>query len=682
MTFYTTPGTSNGSVAGPGLYCAKAPSGSFSYGDRVIRIDFVEDVVIYDSLSGRYYCGHNGNFYPQSECNKKGQNWDVKFYSGGGSNNYAWYVIRNPNVVSSWTANSSQLIKDLQADKRYGGSSYVVHADTTINLINSEVKVKGKATTYSNSKKRMALEDILKSQDLIAKIPPLSLIASIHASTKISSTKKVTHYHQQFKRALKDTLLTYDNYQETITLDKNIKQSFLNVINNTINSTSLDQYSAIILISAVNEFNISIPPSSAIRLWQQAFNSSSDLDSIIKAKIDNHGIFAQNFTSSLPSPGALSDKLDEINYNSFVSLLDNYFDRTKSTVDGSEYLKFVLEKVLKKSAFKVLGIYNNIKNSSLNKENALIDIFKNESKNKFKGHDPIYLGQLLDVIKNDIGKNELQQFQNDIKNLDLQVVKRHSYIILDDFEKGNISLPSFISEKEYIIKLVKLSIDQRVNGAGSTNTYRFVLSGLWHYIKRKMDKDANNKSNILKYAQDLFVTISKSFKNNDMISYSYIAAQNASYYFSNMKYTEHPMEYFYNDYDEKRNSPFDLFFEQVSSVSLDAGYLNYLSTHAKEDKAKTLINKMMDFYTGKKFDSYLSSDDFKRVDHEKSIWSNILYNTNLGSTDNGWIRGNHCAWVMAIEKNIDTIKKVLPSNKWKDLSDKNDKLKGTYNVCK
>ena len=33
LTFYTTPASSNGSVAGPGLYCAKSPSGSYSYGD-------------------------------------------------------------------------------------------------------------------------------------------------------------------------------------------------------------------------------------------------------------------------------------------------------------------------------------------------------------------------------------------------------------------------------------------------------------------------------------------------------------------------------------------------------------------------------------------------------------------------------------------------------------------------
>ena len=42
ITFYTSGG--NGAAAGPGLYCAKSPSGSYSYGSRLIRLDLVEDL--------------------------------------------------------------------------------------------------------------------------------------------------------------------------------------------------------------------------------------------------------------------------------------------------------------------------------------------------------------------------------------------------------------------------------------------------------------------------------------------------------------------------------------------------------------------------------------------------------------------------------------------------------------
>ena len=53
LTFFTTPASSNGSVAGLVFYCAKSPSESHTYGDRLIRIDFVEDVVVLNDSTER-----------------------------------------------------------------------------------------------------------------------------------------------------------------------------------------------------------------------------------------------------------------------------------------------------------------------------------------------------------------------------------------------------------------------------------------------------------------------------------------------------------------------------------------------------------------------------------------------------------------------------------------------------
>ncbi|MEN0059597.1 MAG: hypothetical protein AAGB31_12230, partial [Bdellovibrio sp.] len=83
FSFYTTGG--NGAAAGPGIYCAKTPIGSYSYGDRVVRINFVDDIVISDG--NKKICGINGRFYSnQADCDKKPV--DINLFNS----NSDWYV--------------------------------------------------------------------------------------------------------------------------------------------------------------------------------------------------------------------------------------------------------------------------------------------------------------------------------------------------------------------------------------------------------------------------------------------------------------------------------------------------------------------------------------------------------------------------------------------------------------
>ncbi|MEN0059596.1 MAG: hypothetical protein AAGB31_12225 [Bdellovibrio sp.] len=148
LTFFSNPQTLNQAWAGRGLYCAQAPSGSFSYGDRVIRVEFVQDVVILDEYTGTKYCGRGGgSFTTDSQCQQR--DWDVKFYD----KNMRWYLIKSPQVIKRWTINSPQLIKEVESDILGAISDYRAHANNAIRAMRHELSSFGELT-FINGRSR------------------------------------------------------------------------------------------------------------------------------------------------------------------------------------------------------------------------------------------------------------------------------------------------------------------------------------------------------------------------------------------------------------------------------------------------------------------------------------------------------------------------------------------------
>lgn len=136
ISFYTTG--AGGAQAGPGLYCAKSPSQSHTYGERVIRIDFVEDVVIQDEArSRRNYCGSSASSVNEAACQSK--EWDLKLYR----DDIDYYVIKSPAAILRWTAASEQLLNDLAAEIQWGGSDFQAKAARLTETIRNEMKGKG-----------------------------------------------------------------------------------------------------------------------------------------------------------------------------------------------------------------------------------------------------------------------------------------------------------------------------------------------------------------------------------------------------------------------------------------------------------------------------------------------------------------------------------------------------------
>lgn len=227
LSFFTTPDTSNGSVAGPGLYCAKSPSGSYGYGDRVIRVDLVEDVVLYDALSGIQYCGTEGESSQTSEaCGNK--NWDIKFYNGGGKGNSAWYVIQNPMAVKAWSANSDVLAADLRASIEVNDTDFKEHANKTLLAMNAEKSTMGEHILY-NANARLNLADIMLNDPAkLETMPPLNIVARLAQSNdeRIDEILRQDTYKKYLLKALKSDEIDHKDFIKIASKNEDVRRSY------------------------------------------------------------------------------------------------------------------------------------------------------------------------------------------------------------------------------------------------------------------------------------------------------------------------------------------------------------------------------------------------------------------------------------------------------------------------
>lgn len=231
LTFFTSSSTSNGSVAGPGLYCGKTPIDSYSYGDRVIRVNFVDDVVLLDELAGIKYCGTKGETSKTSSaCAQK--TWDVKFYSGGGVENYAWYVIQNPMAIDTWTASNDLLEEDLKINATLGDSSFKAHAEKTITLIQQDRRIMGKQTFQNFNARASIIDIILKDPAKLDSIPPLNIVARVQedVSGRLTDIEKVDIY----KKFIRRSLLSNDTELSEISQIANKDQEFQKIVSDAV----------------------------------------------------------------------------------------------------------------------------------------------------------------------------------------------------------------------------------------------------------------------------------------------------------------------------------------------------------------------------------------------------------------------------------------------------------------
>lgn len=324
LTFYTTYSTSNGSVAGPGLYCAKSPSGSYSYGDRLIRVDLVDDIVMLDSTTGKKYCGIKGEDSTNSEeCAQK--EWDIKFYNGGGIGNSAWYVIQNPMAVSQWSATSDQLLQDLNVSIGLNDRSFRNHAQSTIERIKVERSEKGERI-YINGNARLSIIDfVLNSPDKLDQIPPLNIVLRVakDKSGRLGEDLKKEVISKYILRALESDGISFQDFLDVFGKTKILKSLFFENISHALGDLK-DFNSGVILETILRypkEFSAKVSEDQYREMTNEIFSNHTKLRHFATSNIEFIPVVKKYFDAEL-----LKSEKEKIDFQK-VSVISPLIDK-------------------------------------------------------------------------------------------------------------------------------------------------------------------------------------------------------------------------------------------------------------------------------------------------------------------------------------------------------------------
>lgn len=632
LTFYTTGG--NGAVAGPGLYCAKTPADSYGYGDRVIRIDFVDDVVVYDSLTGRQYCGLNGDFYSSTEeCNSKA--WDVKFYYGGGRGQMAWYVIRNPQAILKWSAVSPQLIADLIANKPVE-QAFSIHADNTIALIQADPMAK-KVTAFDNHNARLSILKILADAKKLAQVPPLTVIAMVRnfKGPELSDSAKNKIYDQQFARAFTDTKLAHSDFRAVIKDDDAVEASYQSQLRR-INLDQLDKFNPIVILQGWDEYGKSAELTGTVvhKLWRAALLSDSDLESLTETPLKKGGAFADGFEGALPTIGELKTRLVGHNLSAFMGLLNTHVNSgiSPNTVD---ILKFVMGQFLENHGSSFVKAYDKINNAKLRKETILAQALSDALAGSLKKLDPLTLGLALDRAKDNLSSSVVTNAQTKILGMPLVMDTIPSYQMLEDFQYGKLAVPEFYGEVALLKKLLERAIAERSVSKTPSNAYRMSIAGLFYLYNERVrqGKDDAKKTVISQAAGNSLLALAAEMNSPELAPYRYAVVQNASLFAGNGRYADHPLDSAFATYAKGRDNNFNGLFESVIETSDDGSVLQFLIGAADhEASAVNLLRLMIDRLTSAAFSSEMATATYVTSQKEKKAWDNVIYKGRYAET--------------------------------------------------
>lgn len=671
VTFYTTPGTSNGAIAGPGLYCAKTPVGSMGYGDRVLRLDLVDDIVLYDANSGKKHCGHDGKYYAdQATCNSKP--WDIKFYSGGGVGNIAWYVIRNPQAIMQWSANSAQLESDLLLNKKFSGASYQAHADLTIQYMKSERARIGEMTII-NHKARMNLMDILNDPEEMKEIPPLNLIARVvrYRAHDLSDKRRIQVYEEQAERALEDIHLDYNDIQDAIKNSKDLKTIFAKAAYDVTKKADLHKYNVVASYLLLRDLAPKrLTTRIMVNIWKAAFKSDNVFAPMAQAKItDSNQIGA--FFKALPAGGDIS-KLKLQNQFVLLQLFDQFVDNKARADKATPYVWTIFYNYLTQGIEHFNQGYAAINNQSIDKVSILAGLYKNFESGNFKDMDPVYMGTILeDHLEGKAASADTQRWKNAISRLPLPLNDEETYKVLGKYVQGSLKLPSFFDETTFLTMLLERSIKEQKKHATPTNTFRMILSGYYDVFLGKIikAKDDTLKATEQNAAESFFVNLALGLQDEYRFAYGYAMLQNASYFALNprypgsLRYRGHPMARFVGRY-QQGDANFDKMLEELTAFSLDGSYLHHLiyeGLERDEDNAKALLSLMLDTLASDEFDTFRTTELYKASNTEKKNWRNYIYNSHIANAGDNRAKSDFCGISQTLSKFKRDIAKFVPA---------------------
>lgn len=687
LTFFTTPQTSNGSVAGEGLYCGKTPLNSISYGDRVIRIDLVDDVVL--TYNGKNYCGLTGA--TSSECDKKST--DILYYNDSSK----WFVIKNPKAVKSWSSNSKQLIADLKAvfpDTDYSTKNKLTNLIDVLEKENDKFK-----KIYVNLNSRFDLKQIIADVNY-KNVSPLSILEASIKNTSVfdSENHKNKVVKDQITRMFNSTDFNWSQISDEI--KKEYSDLFKSYLKQIAKNTPAEVKSATNIFNGLINYDLNVPTELYSRYWIDLFSCDCDLDPHLIDQIN--GEMQKTFEVFL-SKNILNTK--HVPDGVLLSVFDILHTKLKlKKVNSKEklYLDLLNKTFVRLSQSEQSWKYLNDNDflTNLNKieyyddlVTALVKEITNP-KNKYLKTNSFFLYWLVSNM--DSKNNDKKMLSNlvtkyfDSNEIYLDSVR--TYTLLDKITAKKVIIPEGANLKNFILNLIKRSLQEHIKyKTDITNNYRMLTSGIYDFMHFQLSnvQDLTIKDKYFDYMIQSLESIAIIFDNTKdslfkeyaygllqttwQVYKDYTLEENRNSDFLKWDQTNGSLDVLYYKLAQNKN----IFgatnsisnFSNIIVKSLDAYSIRFLfeilylskntelNIHGVENASIIKINSKMildvlNYLNSAEFDSRIKSEVFQIANHDKQKWNNI-YTSNKVKNRTLKIEADICYFIRSVLANSD-----------------------------
>lgn len=646
---------SNG-VEGPGLYCAKTPLDSMTYGERLIRIDFKEDVVFLDKAgTGQNVCGLVAGLISEEECKKKTP--DVIFYDASSG----WYVIKNPNVVRKWTSTSDLLKQEMEESKERADSSQIAKLAGVDRQISDEVRIQGQKS-FVNKKSKSYLNQLAENGSNRTAVPPLVALNFIsHNSTLPADIPDLdTHFEYFLSQALKDPRDFYKNTKslfDDIDLAKYAKmKSFFQ----QIDFNHLENYNTATLLTFAKALQIPLNESQTDQLWRSVFadpKKAAQLESFscndkiqvaiddstieevengaelmeglsnIEEKVDSlndsmNALISASFVKNFPNEERFAAVLNSENIAGYFNLLNECVGTSTRHSPISNYYKILFRAMIySHKIYPSKLLYRNIKNRTMSKESLVKDVIAESATHHFQNVNPVNTSMLLEETRPQWGDQEYLEFTKTLTQVPISSEMLKSPDFLNFIINIATILPINYNLDLILTQLVQQAEQDSINEGKNKEFVQLVSSDLPQLLNDLFKNNNYSLNSEKKRVQNnivqVFLNLATWLNTKKYNAWAYMYLE----HFLTLKINAVEIR-FYNyplvtELFSSKSSEHEQLIEEIISQQFDYKMYDFLlnlaaNTSSRERAAKYLpiLNKQLDYLNSRQLSTDLESREY------------------------------------------------------------------------
>lgn len=595
----------SGNVRGAGIYCAKTPLGSSGYGDRVVRLNLVSDVVLFNEMSNT--CTVGGIRQPVNVCSEKSP--DIIAYNRPGAD--AWYVIKNPKAVQSWTSNDDTLKRDLIEN---GFTNQAV-----LTYMENERKTIG-IKFFQNTNARFGLKELLADSAKLNSTPIASVMMSLagyqrSGNTEIPKSIVNSHLAQYTQKLLTSSSVSVGEIE-------NLSKTFPELNLNTLAKSSLPSLNPAKALALNDKLGMNLSSDNLINLWRTVLNSPKSLQELDLDALPRRGDTVTAFNKVMQKDAAqLMGKISGKGAEKVLLLLNSMIVTGDSQI--TSLATSLVKGLLKDSdGVDIPALYAKIDSKELKKDQIFAAPIL-ETALQSKDGDPVSIVTSLQVVKNDLSPSQKQSLAANLEKMPLKMNSQSSYQIFQLYKDGRIS-SELLPEITFLPKLFGRALAEQDAGKTDTNVYRLLLSDYYGYLSAKV----NNGT--LTNAEIIFDKIYKGLMKQDRNEYAMTALQNYSaFHYKTNKWQQALISFVKDPKNYTTDSEYQANIDTLVR-SLDGDLMNTLIGYSTQTD-NLEIARISKYLTSLTL-NYLKSPDFVRdqakstflaSQKEKAAWQNF-----------------------------------------------------------